>query len=259
MAEPNPATPTALDTDTLVARLAAEIRKPAPATPPSREALLKDLDEAGKKGAGEYTKALADNVLVPMQASNVRAAAQINRRIVEKDSAVGPLYKRYRKEVEARAAELGGDAYIAEKGLESVIRSVAAEDPAYVEELAETRANAKIAEREAAAKAATEKEEQEKAARAAAARPPVEKVHAGAAPAPSAPEASEEEEIKAIQVTDADADIARRVFRITANDVRQQRHQIAKMEKKYGALGIRQLGGIPICTMADIGLPEPGE
>lgn len=265
MADPTASTPA---TDELVARLAAEIRNAAPApvpvspVAPTREALLKKLDEVGKEGAGRYTEELAQTILMPMQAGNIRAAAQINRRIVERDPALASLYKRFRKEVDARAAELGGDAYIAEKGLDSVIRSVAAEDPTYVDEVAETRANEKVAKRDAEAKVAADA-----AAAAAAAgaprRAPTETVNAGTVPAPSTPEPTEEEEIRRIEVTEEDSRLARAIFRMTPTDVKRQRHEIAKMERKYGALGIKQLGGVPIVELSTCktgtGAPYPTE
>lgn len=254
---PDPAAPTPAPSaaDELVAKLAAEIRNAAPAptsaapAAPSREALLKRLDEVGKEGAGRYTEELVNTVLMPMQAGNIRVAAQLNRRSAERDPDLGRLYKRFHKQVEARAAELGGDAYIAEKGLDSVIRSVAAEDPAYMDEITETRANEKVAKREAEAKAAADKAAAEAAA-ATPARRPTETVHSGVVPAPSTPEPTEEEEIRKIDVSEDDARLARAIFRMTPTDVKRQRHEIAKMERRYGALGIKQLGGVPIVDLA---------
>jgi hypothetical protein len=256
-----PDAPAPSATDELVNKLAAEIRKPAAAPPPpprSRDEILRTLDEAGKQGAGKFAEEFATTVLMPMQGQNIRAAAQLNRRLTEKDPEVGKLYARYRDKVEARAAELGGDAYIAEKGLDAVVRTVAAEDPAYIEELAETRANAKLAEKEAAiVKAKADAEAKAKAEE----RPPVEGVHAGTVGAPSTPTPTEADEIAKIEVTRQDEEIARRVFRMTPTEVREQRHQIAKMEKKYGPLGLRQLGGVPIVSLSDCrtgnGQPHP--
>ncbi len=247
--------PAASATDELVAKLAAEIRNAAPAptqvspVSPTREAILKRLDDAGKEGAGKFAEELANTVLMPMQAGNIRVAAQLQRRSVERDPELGKLYKRYKKQVEARASELGGDAYIAERGLDSVVRSVAAEDPAYVDELAETRADEKVAKRDAEAKVKADAD----AATAAAATPkraPTETVHAGYVPTPSAPEATEEEEIRRIEVSDEDVTLGRTLFRMTPTDIKKQRHEIAKMERKFGPIGIKQLGGVPIVDLA---------
>lgn len=255
-----PAPPSTRDDDALVKALAAEIRKPAPpapAAPPSRDELLKRLDEAGKQGAGKFAEEFATTVLMPAQMQNVRHAAQLNRRMAEKDPETGKLYKRYRDKVEARVAELGGDAYIAEKGLDGIVRSVAAEDPVYIDEIADARLAEKVAAIEAAQKA--------KAAEEAAAgrRPPTETVHAGAAPAPAAHVPTEEEAIAKIEVSDEDATLARAIFRMTPTDVRRQRHEIAKMERRYGPIGIKQLGGVPIVELSTMrtgnGSPYPAE
>jgi len=258
--------PTPSATDELVNRLAAEIRKPAapPAPPaPSRDDLMKRLDDAGAKGAGKYTEELVSTVLMPMQGQNIRAAAQLNRRIAEKDPDVGRLYKRYRDKVEARATELGGDIYIAEKGLESVIRSVASEDPAYIDEIADARVAEKIAARDAAAAAEAAKKAAEAAAAAPARRPPTETIHTGVVGAPAAAAPSEEEAIRAIEISDEDAALAKTIFRMTPTDVKRQRHEIAKMERKYGPIGIKNLGGVPICELRDMktgsGAPYPVE
>src|SRR5882672_9760698 len=204
------------DVDVLAAKLAAEIRRgapPAPApAPASRESILKRLDDAGKEGAGKFAEALAETVLMPAQMQNVRHAAQLNRRVAEGSATLGPLYKRFKDAVESRAAELGGDAYIAEKGLEGVIRAVAAEDPAYTEEVVESRLTQRIAAIEAE-KAEKQAEEAAAAAAAAgAARRPTDTVHAGAAPAPSTAAPTEAEEIAKIEVSDEDAKLGRAIF-----------------------------------------------
>jgi hypothetical protein len=253
------------DVDALAAKLAAEIRKgaPSPTAAPTRESILKRLDDAGKEGAGKFAEALAETVLMPAQMQNVRHAAQLNRRVAEGSATIGPLYKRFKDAVEARATELGGDAYIAEKGLEGVIRAVAAEDPAYTEEVVESRLQARIAAIEAE-KAKKQAEAAASAAAAAGARPPTETVHAGAAPAPASAAPSEADEIARIAISDEDAKLGRAIFRMTPGEIRVQRHQIAKMEAKYGVIGIKQLGGVPICELRDCvvdtnGRPYPAE
>lgn len=219
----------------------------APANSP--EAVLEELEKAGQKGAAEYTKALAEKVLTPMQLGYVSQMAAMNRRVAEADPEIGPLMRKYGKQVDEHVRKHGiGDAYLAQYGYSAIAKSVAADDPAYVEEKARVRADAMIAEWKA--KNPTTKPP---------AGPAVETVHAGPVGTPPSATPSEEDAIKSIEVSRAEEELARRVWRMTPNDVRKQRYEIAKAVEKYGEFGLREIGGTPICSFADMragGTPE---
>jgi hypothetical protein len=172
----------------------------------------------------------------------------MNRRMAERDPDMGPLMKRYSKQIDTKIRDLNiTDAYLSQYGYEGIARAVASEDPAYLEERATVIADKKIAERDAAAAKAAKP--------APAARTPVEGVHAGSVSAPRAPAATEEAAIRAVEVSAADVEQGRLLFGMSEDDIKRQRWEIQQQEARYGAFGIKQLGGVPICELSDI-FPE---
>lgn len=203
---------------------------------------------AAEKGTGaalvEYTR----NVIVPLFNSQTAQGARQAKRDAQRDPEIGPLMKRYGPQIDAKIKSLGiTDAFLAEHGYDGIARSVAAEDPKFFDEQVEAR----VAERLKTAPAAP-------APTAPAVRVrPTEPVSTGA-PRSAAPRSapSDDERIALIEVGAGEEKRAREQFGMTKRDVQRQRFEIAREVEKHGELGIRKMGGVPICSLADLGLSE---
>lgn len=204
---------------------------------------------AAEKGTGaalvEYTR----NVIVPLFNSQTAQGARQAKRDAQRDPEIGPLMKRYGPQIDAKIKSLGiTDAFLAEHGYDGIARSVAAEDPKFFDEQVEAR----VAERLKTTPAAPSTP----SAPAVRVRP-TEPVSTGA-PRSAAPRSapSDDERIAQIEVGAGEEKRAREQFGMTKRDVQRQRYEIAREVEKHGELGIRKMGGVPICSLADLGLSE---
>ena len=233
----------------------------APVAPaPPVEPLSKErLDAAGS--TGEALELFAREGLMPVVMDTNTKLSNVRKESAEKDAQIGPLMKRYSKEIAAEATKRGGVLHTAEHGFESLALEIAYRDPKYRQEIVDAEVTKKLAEEKAT----------EAAAAAAAAATPgvpapsvpapaVEGVHAGpVAPAAPAAAPTEEQEIAKIEVSDEDVEFNREAYGLKKEDIQRQRWEIAREYKKRGALGIQQLGGMPVCSLAAVGIPEPDE
>jgi hypothetical protein len=175
-------------------------------------------------------------------------AARLQRSLAEKDAELGPLMKRYKKEV-AEVAKARGDGYLAENGYDSIVREIAGADPKFQ---AESR---KAIEDAAVATARTEWEKQHPTPGSPA--PYQEGVHTAPITSPSAP-STPAADLAAIEVTPEELSVGAEVFGIGKQDIQLQKKEIKEWKARLGGpAGIKRAGGIPICSYADIGLPEP--
>jgi hypothetical protein len=227
---------------------------PAPAAPAAEPLSEAKLDQAADPQAGgSVGKAIGtfarEGVMPVVMDANTKMS-NIRKEMAERDPATKPLMIRFAKEIEAEAKRRGGVLYTAEHGFEGLAIEIANRDPKYRAEVVEAEVQRRLAE---------EKAKQPAAAPTTTAAPArTEGVQAGAV-APTAPAAplSGAAAISAIEVTAEDVEFNRKAFGISKQDVQKQRYEIEQLEKKYGAHGLRQLGGIPICTLAECGIPEP--
>jgi hypothetical protein len=169
--------------------------------------------------------------------------AKLQRQAAESDPKLGPLMKRFSKQIDAKAKELGlNDAYFAEKGFAAVARMVAAEDDTYFEERV-TEEVGKRAPASAPAPATTPKVKQEG-------------VYSGPASNPPAGAESTEDAIRKIKVDPEEAKVAD-LMGLTTEDIKVQKYEIEQQSKKYGGeKGFKRIGGIPVVSFKDMGLPE---
>jgi hypothetical protein len=269
--EPEPVTPTptpmsTADIEGAVGAVVTQLRKgaqdmeaarsrPVPATPaaPTKEPLRPaDLDKlASEQGAGAAFSAFTNEVLMPMQAANVKTAVQFNRSLVQRDAELGPLMARYKDQIATKIKDEGiTDIYLAQHGFEGLIRSIAGQDPAYINELADK----KMAEKVAAANAAAAN--QPKPPTPTPPRVASETVNRSPAAPPAAPNPATDEAaaIAAIEVDPQQEQILGALCGMDKGDIQKQKHEIAKWEQRLGPLGVAQAGGIPICEFDEIGL-----
>lgn len=228
---------------------AAAASTPTPQAPPvaaapvyNEDKVRKDVEALGlPAGTEKLLIDFARNVVLPQQASALATAARSRRTEALVDPKLGPLMKRYSAKVdEFIKAEGITDAYLAEKGFGRILSVLAAEDADYEKERIEARAE-ELAKERAPKPAAP-------------ARAPLESASVPAAPrAAAAP--TEEDEIRAIEVDERDADAGRKLG-LSVTDIRKQRLYERKMTRKYGERGLQVAGGMPIADLAELGLPE---
>jgi hypothetical protein len=209
---------------------------------------------AEKEGVG---KAVIQTVAGAAQAivkQNAADQASLRRELIEKDSELGSLFRRYRdngqldKFVKRQKLD---DTYFAREGYADVVGMLAFKDKDLRKE-----------EREAVAKDAVDKfkAEQEQvnkdkhqlAQSTTAKTTPSETVQAGKVGAPPTPAPDREEEIAKIEVTDDEVEIGRDFYGLNKHDIQEQRLEIKEQFAKHGPRGIGALGGIPICELSDL-------
>lgn len=226
-----------------------QVTQPQAPTVEQFTAKLNETAQDGKNVGGAVTEGL-QQVVPAVLATQAKTAAGLQRKLAKQDAEIGPLMKRFEKQINERIKREGiSDFYLAENGFETLARAAAADDPTYQTEIAEQRAKKLFDEYVAKMTPSPPAP--------AAPRPPVEtpaSVSAAGA-APAAPP-SEEEAIRAIELTPEEIEEGRRFFHMTPGDIKKQRHEIRQMYKKYGEFGIRQLGGVPVCSLEAVGLPE---
>ena len=225
--------------------------QPVAAAPLTEAELTKIADERGVGAAiTEHIKRVEAPAFMSLLAQN----ANLQRKNAERDPMLGKVLKKYGKEVEAKIRELGiNDAYLAEKGYDSIVKLVAAEnDPALLmpDAPAPNAPAPAPAPKAPAAPAAP-------APAIVAPLPSAEGVYNGPVVATPAPNRSVEDEIRAVPVERREVDFVRDVFDMTEADLKKQRYEMQQNTKKYGEDGLKRIGGMPICTFGDIGFPEP--
>jgi hypothetical protein len=221
----------------------------APA-PPVREPLSKEkLAKIAGAETAEAISTFAEEGVLPVMLDSNRKMAKIRRESAMKDPEVAPLLKKYKKEIDAEIQARGGDVYVAEHGLDALTFEIANRDPKFREAKVEEEVQRRLTEERA--------------------KPPVapvvvvpavvpqEGVQAGAVGGTS-PAAAKTvaEQIAATEVSQEDATFYRKNFGMSIADIQKQRFEIAAMERKHGATGLKREGGIPICSLEDIGVPE---
>jgi len=87
--------------------------------------------------------------------------------------------------------------------------------------------------------------------------PSQEGVHPGPITAPAAP-AKPEADLAAIPVTAEELEVGATLFGMSKKDIQIQKKEVADWKVRAGGvIGLKKMGGTPICSYADIGLPEP--
>jgi hypothetical protein len=231
---------------------------PAPA-PMTEESLNKLADD---KGVGAVIKEVGEKVLGPMHAHNLKLAADRERRFIEKDPDVGDWAKDNKKTIDAKIKADGiTDQYIAEHGYESIVQQLRLADPdvrnADVEARAQVLLDAKIKDMQEKGELPTADATNTPVSAATAAAYPVDRP--GTAPrAVTAPKAkSEEQAIAAVQIPAEELEFGRRYFHMSPADMQKQRYERQQLEAKYGEMGIKAMGGYPVCTLESLGIPDP--
>lgn len=220
---------------------------PAPLT---KERLQETAD---KRGIGAAMEEFAQEGVLPVVLDTNTKMAKIRKDMATKDATTGPLMKRYGKEIEELAKQRGGALYTAENGYEALAIEVANRDPKFREEQIEaevaTRVAKKLAE-QAATPAPTP---------AAPITPrPSEGVHVGVvSPAAPAPGKTEAERVAATVLAPEEAEFLRKRFGMSAAEAQRNRFEMDQMEAQYGVIGLSGLGGVPVCKLSDIGIPDP--
>jgi 2-oxoglutarate dehydrogenase E2 component (dihydrolipoamide succinyltransferase) len=228
---------------------APQVVQPVAAAPLTEAELTKIADE---RGVGAAITEHIKRVEAPAFMSLLSQNANLQRKNAERDPMLGKVLKKYGKEVEAKIRELGiNDAYLAEKGYDSIVKLVAAEnDPALLMPDAPAPTAPAPAPKAPAAPAAP-------APVIVAPLPSAEGVYNGPVVSTPAPNRSVEDEIRAVPVERREVDFVRDVFDMTEADLKKQRYEMQQNTKKYGEDGLKRIGGMPICTFGDIGFPEP--
>lgn len=222
---------------------------PAPAVqsraPLTKEEMTKVADE---KGVGEVLQNYSETVVGPVAMALVAQNARLRKELAASDPVLKKILNKYPKQVDEKIKALGlNDATLAERGYGDVIRAVAAElDPSLL--MPEPAPEAKKPEPVVAPAPAPA---------APAVVTPVESVYSGPVSAPPTPSKGVDEQIAEVKVEPREAKFMRDNFDMSEGEVKKQRYEIAKAYEKYGEDGIKRIGGVPVCSFGDMGLPEP--
>jgi hypothetical protein len=230
--------------------LAASV-KPTPATAAvkSAEQMKAEFDQiAAEKGTGAafefYNQQVAGPLAMAIVEQSAAHVAKMQKAVAEKDPELKPLMRRYGKEI-AEVAKAKGTAWVAENGYEGLVRDIAGRDPKYQEE------------REAAIGKKALEEYQAAHPAPGAPGPTQEGVHVGPVVLPSKP-ATPDADLSAIPVSAEELEVGRTLFGMDKKSIQTQKKEISEWTQKAGGvIGLKKLGGTPICSYADIGLPEP--
>ena len=232
--------------------LAAAARPAAPAAGPpvkTAEQLKAEFDQiATEKGTGAafefYNQQVAGPLAMAIVNQSAGHVAKMQKAVAEKDPELKPLMRRYSKEI-AETAKAKGDAWLAENGYEGIVRDIAGRDPKYQEE------------REAAIRKAAVEEYQAAHPLPGAPGPTQEGVSPAPVSAP-APPPKPDADLASIPVTAEELEVGKTLFNMNKTQIQQQKKEVAAWTQKAGGvIGIKRLGGVPICDFKDIGLPEP--
>jgi len=232
----------------------ADAAKPLTPEPAPQSQLTEErLNEVAQEyGIGAAMKILAVEGMVPMQMQNYNLLAKRNLRDVEKDSELGGWAKEHRAEIDAKVKADGISAqYLAEHGYEGVVRSLRDLDPTVREAEIKAEVDRQLAERVAAGGYVPTP-----------IRTPPPVGRPGAPPALGSPpvnltsQQTRDEAIAAVEMSAQDVDFQKRYFRLTPEQAKRQRYEREALEKKHGEHGLKALGGYPICTLTDLGIPE---
>lgn len=226
---------------------APQVAPVAPAPVYNEEKVRRDVEELGlPKGTEKLLLDFARNVVLPQQANALATAARARRTEALVDPKLAPLMKRYGTKVDEFIKSEGiTDAYLAEKGYGRILSVLAAEDSDYEKERVEARAQelAKELAKPAASPSPTPH-----------GRAPLETA-APPAPVRAAASATEEDELRSIEVNTQDEESARKLG-LTVTDIRKQRLYERKVTKRYGERGLQVLGGMPVMDITEMGIPE---
>lgn len=241
-------------TDTVAAASEAVAQRQAPvaanAVTPERfaESIEKAIEASGGKTSAGVITAL-QQAIPAVLSTQAAANAGIQKQLAMADPTLRdakgtPLMKRFEKEITAFIKQNGlTDQYLEQRGYGDIVTLVAAKDTAFQAE----RNKAVIDEYVAA---------QKKEVKPAAGAVAVEGVQIGQV-APQVAAQSEEQAIAAIKVDDEQASLLHQRYRLSKADVQRQKHEIAQQFERYGAQGIRQLGGIPVCDLSTVPVEHP--
>lgn len=228
------------------AALPAPVQPSAPARKVvTQESLTKTANDQGFGAAiGEFT----EGALLPTLLDTNKKLAKAQRDIAMTSPEVAKLATRFKEKIESAATQRGGDSYIAENGYAALVMEIANQDPTFQNERIEARAQEIAASRVPAPVAGS----------APAVAPTIirsEGVHAGVVAAPSAPSRTMEDEIRATVLT-PEEETARGKWRMTAAEAKKQKIEVARLRVQYGDEGIKALGGIPVISLQELGIPE---
>ena len=237
--------------DEAVASKPREIEAPVAPAPTFTPETLKALcDEKGlPEGTHDVFMEFAKNVIYPMYQGNITKQAKDAKREVLRDAKLGPAYTKHEAAIKVLMKEQGvNDAYIAEHGFERLVKLAAAEAGDFS---VFPNAPASAAPVAPATPGATPPVVPAVAGPPAPPppRPPVE----GVAPITTAPVLNQpttrEEEIRAVEVTREEVDENRKIWGLSEGDLKTQRYEIAQWKKELGPIGLRQVGGVPVCSL----------
>jgi hypothetical protein len=232
--------------------------QPAP-EPMTEESLNKLADD---KGVGAVIKEVGEKVLGPMHAHNLKLAADRERRFIEKDADVGKWARENRKVIDAKIKSDGiTDQYIAEHGYEKIVEQLRLEDPdvrnADVEARAQVLLDAKIKELQEKGELPTSDATNTPASAATVAAYPVDRPGVAPTASPKPKAKTEEQAIAAVKIPAEELEFGRRYFHMSPADMQKQRYERQQLEAKYGEMGLKAMGGYPVCSLASLGIPDP--
>lgn len=205
---------------------------------------------ANEKGTGAalefYSQSIVGPAAMAIVGQTAGHVAKLQKQVAEKDPELKPLMRRYSKEIAEAVRGRGGDSWIAENGYEGLVREIAGKDPKYVEE------------KDAALKKTAVDEYIAAHPQPGAPGPSQEGVSIVPVVASPTPKPNDDAALAAIQITAEEMEVAGPVFGMTKRDAQIQKQEIAAWTVKAGGkIGLKKMGGVPICSYAEIGLPEP--
>lgn len=232
---------------------AAATAPPAPVAPQKPALTEERLNEvAAEHGVGQAMKVFAEEAMLPLQMHNYDVAAKQAKKIAFQDPELGAWAKSHSKQIDEHVKSQGiTSQYLAENGYEGVVHSLRDQDPAVRQAEIQTEAE-RIANEMLEARGVTAPAPKTVAAVSRPGLPPTP----GSPPPNLTPQQTREQAISAIEVSQADIDFQKKYFKMSPAEAKKQRYERLELEKKHGEHGLKAIGGYPICSLADLGIPE---
>lgn len=228
----------------------------APIAEPLTIERLNELADPEQGGSvGKALQEVGEKVLAPMYGKQFDTAKRLQRKLVEQNVELGEFARAHRKEVDEYITSRGvTDQVLADDGYEEHVKELMDRDPT----LREARDKVKLEEA-----VATRLKElgydpeviptvvtpvQTSAPR------PTDRPVARPSVGPGPVLLTEAQQIARVQVSEKEAKEAKDVWGMTVADVQKQRFERLKLEDELGEMGLRNVGGLPVCTLEEIGL-----
>lgn len=235
---------------------------PVPSEPLTAERLNKIAEEEGVGGA---LHAVGREVLVPLQGQSFNLAKEARRENVEQHPQLGEFARKNKAKIDELIVQRGiTDQELATKGFTGIVQELYNGDPAVQQEKFDKEVQARV---DAALIKAGITPSQEGAPAAAPvtpstgapARPPVERPSATPVAAPIKQGQTREDAINAVKVTPEELSDARQLWHMSEYDLKKQKFEIEEQRQLLGDRGLKAVGGIPVCTLEECGLPIRSE